>query len=56
MFIFSSYKRNDWEVAVFGLDSRLVGSKASDSTRKYQVAVDRKSVDQTGRTLSRRGY
>lgn len=44
------------EVAVFGLDDRPVGSKTSDSTRKYQVAVDRKSADQTGRTLRRGGY
>ncbi|KAM7373000.1 hypothetical protein PAMP_007888 [Pampus punctatissimus] len=48
--------RNEVEAVVFGLDVRPVGSKTSDSTRKYQLAVDRKSVDQTGKTLCRGGY
>lgn len=44
------------EMAVFGLDRRPAGSKTSHSTRKNQVAVDRKLVNQTGRTLHRGGY
>lgn len=44
------------EMAAFGLDRRPAGSKTSHSTRKNQVAVDRKLVNQTGRTLHRGGY
>lgn len=54
---FFAEKSSDWEAAVFGLDSwDSRRSKASDSTRKDQLTVDRKLVDQTGKALCRGRY